>query len=267
MSTKRLVVIADLHCGHITGLTPPEWDCADKPGRLNQKTHKIRQAIWGWYRRTIESLYPIHCLVCNGDAIDGRGERSGGTELISTDQQDQCRMAVESIQIAKAKTTVMTYGTAYHVSHEGNDYEKQIADTVGAVKIGSHEWIEVNGVVFDCKHHIGTSQVPYGRLTMLGRDETWGSLWADAKLQPRADWVIRSHVHYCVGGFRFSGGHQKWAITTPALQGMGTKFGSRRMSGTVDVGFLVFDVTDKGVVTWQSKIAYLPEQQAQVLKI
>lgn len=267
MSSKRMVVIADLHCGSATGLTPPSWNKNDPVGRLKQKNKKTRDVIWKWYADTMRKLQPIDILVVNGDAITGKEPKSHGTELLEPELSSQVDMGIECVERAKARKIVMTYGTAYHVSDAGEDWELQIARKVDAMKIGSHEWIDVNGKIFDFKHHVGSSSVPYGRNTSVARDAVWNLIWADAKLQPRADFIIRSHVHYCAANFWFSGSRQIWGINTPALQGMGTKFGARRCSGIVNVGLLVFDIDNKGDVSWQPIIAVGQEQRAQALKL
>lgn len=234
----RVAVIADLHCGHYVGLTPPAWQWpvrGTKPG-YPRDIALTQRKLWKEYAGTMSALQPIDLLIVNGDAIDGKGPKSGATEQITADRAVQCDMAVEAIQVAKAGAILMTYGTAYHVGDE-EDWEAEIARRVGA-KIGSHEWPEVNGVIFDVKHFIGRSTIPHGRLTPVARDRIWNLLWEERGEQPKADILIRSHVHYFTGAFEAN-----WfAIITPALQAAGTKFGARRMSNTVDLGMFHFDV-------------------------
>lgn len=251
---KRVLLIGDLHCGHRAGLTPPQYQTRGGPEHIWEKFLRVQRDMWQLYAAAVKRLRPIHCLIVNGDCIDGRGEKSGGVELLTGDRSEQCKMAVECIKLAEPKHIVMTRGTSYHVG-EIESWEDIIADTLKTaghiVKIGDHEWINVNGHVFDVKHHIGGSQVPHGRLTAPARDEIWNALWAEAGLQPRANRIIRSHVHYCVGGFRYVGGRRIDFMTLPALQAMGTRFGARRMSGTVDWGLVAFDINDKGQVVWE----------------
>ena len=267
--TKRLVVLADLHCSHLSGLTPPRWQLGTQHAAhpKHQKWRAIERECWKFYAKTLRQLQPIDVLVVNGDLIDGRGERSGGTELITLDRSLQCEMAVECIEQAKADFVIITYGTSYH-SGQLEDWEDSIAKHFEPhSKIGAHEWLDLNGVVFDFKHKVGTSSVPHGRKTPVEREKLWNALWADAGLQPRADYVIRSHVHYCEGGFSYRGGRQVWAMTTPALQAMGTKYGARQCSGLVDFGLVHFDITPKGGVTWHPHVVKIVSQQARSLKL
>ena len=270
---KRMLVISDLHCGHLAGLTPPRYQFKPKQDTLSPtkrgKFCEIQSQSWNWYLRNIRKAGPFDVVVVNGDAIDGAGKRSGGTEVITTDRAEQCDMAIRCIQPAlqcKGKTKlVMTYGTGYHTGNE-EDWEGSIADALGG-KIGSHEWIDLNGTVFDFKHHTGSSTIPHGRHTPTAKEVLWNKLWSAEDWVDEADVIVRSHVHYYQGGFDRS----KLHLTTPALQGMGSKYGARRCSGLVDFGFLVFESDRKGEITWPqahlAKAKSLPAQKTTVTVI
>lgn len=257
-SDKTVVIVSDLHCGHVVGLTPPSYQSAS--GSL-EKFREMQKAVWRYYSETLKTLQPIHLLIVNGDCIDGKGERSGGTELVEQDRTEQVQMAIECVEQTKAKNTVMTYGTPYHTGTL-EDFERSIADAVGA-KIGSHEWVDVNGVVFDCKHKIGGSVIPHGRYTAPARDRLWNQLWSIDGQQPLADIIIRSHVHY----YTYSGDADVLTITTPALQGYGSKFGARQCSGRVDIGLMSFVINSKGGYTWRSHIMRSELQKAPISKL
>src|SRR5271157_652517 len=106
----RMLVISDLHCGHLAGLTPPDqWIHGTSFYEQQKKT-------WNFYINTIKELQPIDILICNGDAIDGKGTKSGGTELITSDRNLQSQMAIECLKQVKAPSNILTYGclTAGH---------------------------------------------------------------------------------------------------------------------------------------------------------
>lgn len=254
---KRMVVISDLHCGHLVGLTPPEWHY-QQDGRL----YKIQKELWNWYAGEINKLKPIDILVVNGDAIDGKGSRAGGTDQKTVDRVEQVDMAIKAIEYCKAKTIRMTYGTPYHTG-DGEDWEKLVANGVDG-KIESHAFLDINGTVFDIKHKIGSSATPHGRFTAVARDKLWNTVWnSRGEQQPDSGFLIRSHVHYHVDC-----GTSEWrAMTTPALQGYGSKYGARQCSGTVDIGFVVFDIDPKGNVSWHPVIAKLSQQKAPVERL
>jgi hypothetical protein len=260
--TRRVIAIGDTHCGHIAGLTPPDWQFKpDVQFEYRAKLGKMQAEAWAWYAARVKEMGPADVVLFNGDAIDGRGERSGGTELSSGDRNEQAQMAVECIRPWKGKAHIFTRGTPYHTG-DGEDFEDQIAREFGG-KIGNHEWPSVNGVVYDLKHKIGSSSVPHGRLTALARSALWNSIWAEAEGQPRAQILLRSHVHYHVFGGGEIAGHDVLAMTLPALQMAHTKYGARQCEGTVHFGVTMFDITPAGSYSWQCRRARLSTNRAK----
>ena len=268
---KTVLVLSDFHCGHLVGLTPPSrHSIYTGSNKVLLKFEQVRQQLWDMFSKIIKSLGVIDVLIVNGDLIEGKGSRSGGTELITTDRFQQADMAAEIIRFIKPKKVAITYGTPYHTGDE-EDFEKVIVKELRdgsnkykpeSISLASHLYLNINGVKFDCKHHIASSSVPYGRTTAISRENLWNLVWADTTngSVPRSDVFIRSHVHYHV----YSGDSQKLCMTTPALQGLGTKFGSRKCSGVVDWGVVVFNVTDKGEYTWRGII---PREVQQIQKV
>ncbi|NIW52727.1 MAG: hypothetical protein GWN17_11015 [Candidatus Korarchaeota archaeon] len=243
---KRALTIADGHSGSDVGLTPPAW----------QQT-ALQAELWNAFVGMIEPIRPIDILIYNGDAIDGKASRWGSTGLITADRIEQVTMATEVVEFIDAKDNYFVYGTPYHVGM-GEDFEAMIASNVGGT-IEPQLWLEVYGVMFDVKHFISASSVPHGRHTAIARDRLWNLVWADIDQQPRSDIFIRSHVHY----HNFVGGSNWLAMTTPALQGLGSKFGSRIPSGTVDFGITWFDVYEDGSFSWDTDIILIETQKVE----
>lgn len=260
---KRVVIISDLHCGSRAGLTPPGWQyspTSTDPER--QKFSKIQFEMYDWYKQKIDSLKPIDVLLVNADCVDGKGERSGGTEMLEPDRNKQVEMAAECIMEAEAKHIVMTYGTPYHTGVT-EDFEYQLSKKVNADKIGGQEWVDVNGLIFDMKHFVSKSIIPHGRHTSINRDQIWNMFWAEAQLTPRSDVFIRSHVHY----FVYSGYDGKLMIITPALQAFKTKFGMKIPVNLVDIGLISFDVESKEEYTWSHHLLRPVYQRVEALKL
>jgi len=231
---KRVVVVSDLHCGHRAGLTPPDhWVKGSAYFEQQRKT-------WAFYEDGIKSLGKIDIMVCNGDAIDGKGQKSGGNEQIETNRSKQVDIAVECLKVAKPDEYRFTYGTPYHVGIE-EDWEREIALRLKS-EIRGHDFFEVNGKKFDVKHKIGSSTIPHGRYTPIAKEKLWNTIWADRGGQVKADITIRSHVHYYL-----TSSNANWlGVVTPALQGFGSIYGVRQCSGTVDYGFIWFDIYSDG---------------------
>jgi len=256
--SKRIVVISDLHCGHRIGLTPPDYAPRNKT-----KWSKAQRALWREYNRMVKEHSPVDVLFVLGDCIDGRGEKSGSTELITTDRQIQCQMAADCINMWNAPKIAMVFGTAYHAGQR-EDWESIVAEMVQADKIGGQEWVDVNGICFDLKHFTSMSQIPHGFGTSLARDTwLWNTIWQIRKEQPKVDVFLRGHVH----NFGYIGNDSFLAVTCPALQGLGSKFGARIPSRRVDFGIMWFDTPGKhgGLFDWDWDIVTVKEQRPKVL--
>jgi len=254
--TKRIVALADSHCGHRSGLTPPEWRLnPDNPH--DRKWAALQRAQWDWFHRKITHLQPFWLLLSLGDLVDGKSERAGGRDAIRLQREEQTQMAQQIIEYIHPREKEMVYGTRYHV----RDWEDEVARMTDA-KIGAHGWPEIYGVVFDIKHKIGRSTIPHGRMTALLRSKLWNELWAARGRQPNANILLRAHVHYHM---QYSDAHNFMA-TLPALQGVGSEYGAEQCEGLIDYGFMTFDIKPSGSWTWQSHLAELPEAAAQTSK-
>jgi hypothetical protein len=240
---KRIVIVSDFHCGHKFGLTPPGWWASEQTPDERLKKHKeFQRDLWDFYASKIEMLKPIHTLVVNGDAIEGKGEKTGGTELVTSDRFEQIRMAAKAIELAEAKRIRVTYGTGFHTGRE-EDFEKLLREFVSNedVKVEGHLFLDVDGCIFDIKHKVARSIIPHGRVTALIRAVLWNGIWSLLGRQPEARFIVRSHVHY----------YEAWknarheAVITPAFQ-YNTIYGIRECEGTVDLGLVYFDVESDG---------------------
>lgn len=268
MPKKRVAVISDPHPGHRVGLTPPEWQWQLHGTNTTTQHNKwalLQQSLWKRYKTAIDQYKPYDILLHIGDGVDGKGSKSGGTEQITSDRNEQAEMGARIILEAEAPVVRMAYGTGYHTGIN-EDWENAIVDKVRIkdphidIKIGSHEWLDVNGVIFDIKHFTGATSIPHSKGTSLSKEWLWNALWAEQGLQPRADIYIRGHVHYA---FQCGEPGSWYAMTCPALQGMGSKFGSRMCRGLVHFGIVVFDITETGAWIPHWDIIKIKEQETK----
>jgi hypothetical protein len=268
---KRIIVISDLHCGHVAGLTPPEYQYqeVEDSSTKHNKWAKLQREMWLNYCNIIEEYKPFDIGFDVGDLIEGKGIKSGGTELISSDRNTQVDMAVSCLNKISDSSKkdfkwIGVYGTNYHTSGEGGeDWETLVAERCNFEKIGSHESVDVNGCIFDLRHHISSSTIPHGRFTPTAKERLWNVLWNERDLRPKANVILRGHVHYATYC-----GEPGWvAMTLPALQGMGTKFGSRYCSGTVHWGIVIFDVDNDGNFQWEQIVININSQKMEAIKL
>jgi len=237
MKRRTYVLTGDAHCGHLAGLTPPQWWIGE-----GSKTGQIQRELWGYFSKWAEQFKGVDGFIHNGDAIDGKGQASGGTELLTTDRRVQGRMAAQAFAMFGAKKYLMTYGTPYHTGKE-EDWEQNVADILQCPIHGNHFFSPSgSNVVVHLKHKIGSSTIPHGRHTAVAKDKLWLDIWHEAQNWPKANMIVRSHVHY----WNYCGGPGWTAMTLPALCGAASKYGSRQCSGVVDFGIVWFEIDEKG---------------------
>ena len=118
-------------------------------------------------------------------------------------------------------------------------------------------------VIFDLKHKVGNTTVPYSKGTAISKERLWNLLWNEHDEQPKANIILRSHIHWY-----FQCGDADWqAIYLPALQGMGSKFGGRQCQNIVHFGAVHFDIEDNGRVNWKPHIVRVSTQRRGVLPL
>lgn len=258
----RLLIASDLHTGHEIGLTHPDFNpiYRKRDDSRKYRLSRTRSTLWKFFQEETEQLKPFDVAIWNGDLCDGKGDKSGATELITADRTEQVDMAVAVIEGIGASENYGTFGTPYH-SGQSEDWEREIAKQAKFIKIGGHDFLDVNGVTIDYRHFVSRSSIPHGRYTPLAKERLWSVLWSEHGEYPKCELLIRSHVHYLAGCWGYG-----WrAIITPSLQGAGTKYGTRRCSGTVDFGFIVIDCYGKGEYTCHERILKLRKRREHLV--
>jgi hypothetical protein len=261
LRNKRIVACSDLHCGSEVGLTPPDWNrkALDRDVGKHNKYVKIREQCWDVFSNIIKTYKPFYGLIVDGDLIEGQNTKSAGVGNIENNREKQASMASDVINFIDPEKVSITYGSDYHVGANGEEWENLIARDVGA-KIGVDEWLNVNGVVFNAKHHCGRSTIPHGRATPLIKAALWKMLWKEYKDFPGADIYIRGHVHY----------FQAWldskilTMTLPSLKALGDVHASKYYDDIIDFGVVIFDITENGNYDFKAHTANV---KAQIPKI
>ncbi len=256
---KRMVILSDLHCGHELGLTPPSWQYQTNNSELGDVA-KLQQQCWNWYKQQIDIVgKDVDVLVINGDLIDGRGEKSGSTELITSDRTKQGIIATECIQEWNCDNIFITRGTPYH-SGSAEQFEDMIAERLNA-NIDNVIELKVNNRIFNFRHKVGGSSVPYGKTSPVVKEAVWNLINASYNEVKSADVVVRSHVHYMI----INQDSMRYSITTPALQ-LNSRYGQQQCTGHTDFGFIVIDIYDDGEIKIKPYI-YKPVYESKVITV
>jgi hypothetical protein len=248
---KRLLILSDLHCGNVLGLTSPKYYSTE-----------ISRKFWDWYVDEINSLGKVDHVVCNGDAIDGKALATGGKGLFENDRLKQVDIAYDCFTMIDCDNFTVVRGSEYHTG-KGEDFEDTLAEKLGEEKSCNEKWLDINGFLFHFRHHTNSSATPWGRFTAVAREKAWKDLESLKYNNNRVpDAVIRSHVHYYTQAYSTMG----LTMTTPALQ-LNSSYGQRRCAGITDIGFVVFDIESKEDYSWKSHILRLDLAEERIQKV
>lgn len=244
MKPLRIVTLADLHIGHLAALTEPiYWLPEDTPlGRLQRE-------LWALWEGLVQQLRRPDWLFCLGDAIEGKGAKSGGTELILPDRHEQARSAARILAMMKPARVVMVHGTPYHTG-DSEDFETVTCDNLNALgipsEIHSQPFVQVASVVFHLKHKVGGSSIPHGVHTAPAREAVYHELQAAERDWPRARVILRGHTHE----YSYCGTAHRLAMILPALKAAHDKYGSRQVAKPVDWGLVSWEIRGEEF-TWK----------------
>jgi len=247
---KRIIIISDTHCGHIHGLTPLVYRT-----QYNEHAFKFQTESWTWFQNVVNIWKPFDMLIANGDLIDGRGEKSGGTELITGDRMRQSQIAADIINEINANTVLIIRGTDYHTG-QAEQFEDHIADLTGAQDINDRMRFSVNGNLFDVRHHVGNSSVPWSDLTSPMKELILYNL----DRREDVNLMIRSHIHKFTMG---STAINQMVITTPGLQG-NSSYGVKKCIGRTDYGIIIVDIDQDGSMRVIPVITKIDSLESQV---
>jgi len=247
--TKRILVLSDFHCGHLTGLTPPMFQWSNSDTEWRKAVCLYQKWAWKTYMSFVDEFRPYDRLLVLGDCVDGKGKLSGGIEQLTSDRNEQVDMAVACIRATKITDIGIARGTPYHTGVDEN-WENAVAREVKA-EIGNHLFVKVNGTTISARHFVGGTQVPTGKATALLRTQVSNDQWVrEYKEHPSCRIFLRGHVHRNI----VIDEPATLSIIAPALQGW-TDFGALKCSMPVHFGIIVLDIDKNGEWQWYRRTA------------
>jgi hypothetical protein len=261
---KTVVCISDLHVGSRLAICPPNLSM--RQGGVYRPT-EAQAALYQQWAKLAADWRGADALVCCGDAIDGQGPKTRGTEQWSTDLEDQLYAAAALIQMFRAKRVYLINGTGYHVDAGGRPLESLLGEIIGAERIGTQGarsaeelFLSAGGKTLHFAHHISIGTGWY-KTTPLARELVFALLNESSK--HRVDIVIRGHVHYFVG-VEFT---RQRGYILPCWQ-LQTRYMLRRSAFAMlpDLGALRFHLRD-GNVWLEKRIFKLDESKPQIVNI
>jgi len=224
---RKILFLADLHCGNIAGIAPPGYRC--------DAVREIQEIFWDWYIRELATNGPYDACFVMGDVVDGEGKK-GTLDTFETNIKRQAEAAALVIQEAHVppEYIYMVRGTPFHTNGV-LEYEDITADILKC-SIKNVQKREIEGWKVHTKHVIGRSDIPYGQGTPLYKelDRLEGEAFREIKDAP--DVLLRAHVHYEALVRK----HGRQAGNVPCLELPLDGANSRRYSSAeYDVGFEV----------------------------
>lgn len=268
---KSVIVFSDTHIGSHAGLCPPGGIRLDNGGvqgqsLLQEYTWRCWEHFWNEYvPRTTRGISAKNItVVANGDVIDGNHHQA--VDLVPN-VMTQERAAVEILRpIAKKYRMFMVRGTEAHGGKSDQNTES-IARQLGCEldESGNNSvwqlWLEVDGVVFQFAHHIGTTSSAAYETSAPMREMVAGLVENAQWDQPIPDVFVRSHRHrYIPVSIPRSGDRDFQIIVTPAWQLRTPNVERIDRMRLPQIGGVVFIVED-GVCQIKRKIYDMPKPE------
>lgn len=202
---KAIVVVSDMHVGSYSGLCPPGGLQLDSGGMLGQT--KLQEYSWQCWQHYWDEWVPAQTkgiarknitVVINGDVIDGNHHQA--VDLVPN-VMTQERAAVDILKpIADKYRMFMVRGTEAHGGRSDQNTESIArhlnceVDTVGNNSVWQL-WLDVDGVLFQFAHHIGTTSSAAYETSAPMRELVAGLVEAAQWGQQLPDVFVRSHRH------------------------------------------------------------------------
>lgn len=208
--TKRVLILSDTHVGSEVGLCPSRIVLNNgTPREYVYKANEVQEIIDSNFKRIIKEVGAPDILVLNGDTIDGYNDKAHGLGEITTDLNEQVKMAKTCLSSIKAKKVYVTKGSNYHTGSNFN-CDQAVADALHG-EYRTTLKLNVANVILHFAHKLGNSKRTSTKATAI-----MGQLQESLVKSPYQDIdiLVRSHVHYYLS---INYGY-KCAVVTPALK-------------------------------------------------
>jgi hypothetical protein len=264
-----LAITGDHHANSTVGLFPPSFTLDDGNRVAASDRQRWTWVQWNAYWKAVWGVkdktgWPVTSIML-GELADDLKHKHKTSQLISTNESDMIRLALETLKPARyvADQIVVLRGTEAHTGSSAN-LDETIGREIGAVASpsGTRSWwqyrADFDGVIIDAAHHPGfSSRVPHtaGNEAMRLASKVFYEYSIENILRSRdgrelINWphlVFRGHNHRPADSIdNQPGGHPAAAIRsiiTPSWQGP-TAFVYRIAASQVPIGGLIVTCDD-----------------------
>lgn len=224
---KTITIVSDLHVGSSLGLCPREGLQLGEAGMYLPSP--LQLSVWGAWESFIEwSLRESEgaesaSLVTNGDVVEGVHHNTVALATSNIQVQEAGAIAIISQAAKRYDKLYMIRGTEAHVQPSAQS-EERIATACGAeisedgLRSWWQLWLEVDGVVINLAHHIGTTSSAAYESSAVMRELVAAIVEAGQWGQRLPDVVVRSHRHRFIKLSIPSQRGEIQAVVTPGWQ-------------------------------------------------
>jgi len=256
----NILAISDFHCGSAIGWTPRSFL---KRSPMEYEVRRARR----WVLRELAKFDKFDHILFLGDAIEGQQCKDRSCGLLTADLHEQVDMAEESFEEFLAFGTDIcdvsgVTGTDYHAGIMGTSAEQLIAKRMKWAGIGHRYTVNIDGCRIDMRHKTSKSSTLHTGANALQAEALNNLAKAKSKGQTRPDCLLRGHIHQSL---EVRAPELGVAISLPALQMGGGKFGQQICNGWVHFGFHVLETDGRNVVG--SHPRWIPIQPTDVPEV
>jgi len=160
--------------------------------------------LWECWLALARAWPQLDLLILNGDVIEGCAQKSYGTGVASVDRSVQAECAVRCVRafrdINKPTKIIRTEGTPYHEGHHQGgmkafDHALEIPKRRVAHEMLPFDITLADGKILNVKHHPEGSAALYVG-TVQDREAIWAVIAEQLNGLPRANFLVRSHLHF-----------------------------------------------------------------------
>lgn len=269
---KVITVVSDLHVGSSIGLCRGEgMRLADGGG---YEPSRFQQELWRAWNLFLKFSGEIggdkRILVINGDLVDGAHHNTVALATNNIEVQEAEAVAILKAAASAFDEVFVVRGTEAH-TQPGAQSDERIAKAIGCevdVLTGQFSrwqlWLDVDGVVMNIAHHIGTTSSAAYESSAVMREMVAALVEAGQWGQKLPDVIVRSHRHRFIEVSIPSARGRIRAVVTPSWQ-LRTPYVERldRMR-MPHIGGVVFSVEEKQCQVYEK---IYPMKNAKVLKV
>lgn len=245
----QVLLVSDLHVGSTVGLWPGRHRVE---GGGTYEANTYQQWLYRCWLKLLEEARgmgrPI--VILNGDAIQGVNTRDGQLVTNNIDAQVSAALTLLKPLREAAGVFYLIRGTEWHEG-KASEFLGSLGDQLHAVidpDTGQSTWwelyLDLDGPVIHCAHHVGISSVPWYEATVPLRDTLLqlSELWRFyGRSAPNLRMVVRSHRHRYI---HVEAPPDIHVVVTPAFQ-LKTAFMHKRSSSLLpQVGYVRIDTAD-----------------------